>query len=169
MKKHLANIVTTSRILGTLGLMFTRVFSGPFFLIYAWCGISDVLDGFLARKLKISSQLGSKLDSFSDLLLYGVMLAMVWPYILRDLPKAVIYLIYLVLFLRLLAYVYVGFRDRTLESRHSILNKITGLLMFFLPVAINAGYTLYHSLLTLATGYVSMADETIHLIKGGRQ
>ena len=124
------------------------------------------LDGFVARKLKTSSELGSRLDSFSDLLLYSVMLYKVWPYLLRDLPRYVIYLIYLVIFIRLLCYIYVGFKTKALEARHTILNKATGLLLFFLPFTINTGYMFIYSVLILTVAYVSSIEEVVHIFRG---
>jgi len=37
-----------------------------FITCYLLCGISDILDGYLARKLKAQSALGSNLDTFAD-------------------------------------------------------------------------------------------------------
>ncbi|MBQ5555857.1 MAG: CDP-alcohol phosphatidyltransferase family protein, partial [Erysipelotrichaceae bacterium] len=50
MRKNLANIITFTRILGTLCLIFLTPLTLPFFVVYIWCGLSDVLDGFVARK-----------------------------------------------------------------------------------------------------------------------
>ena len=50
MKKNLANIITTTRLIGTIALLFTEPLSKAFYAIYIWCGFSDILDGFVARK-----------------------------------------------------------------------------------------------------------------------
>lgn len=36
-------------------------------VLYSLCGVTDVLDGFLARKLHTESKAGEWLDSFADL------------------------------------------------------------------------------------------------------
>ena len=58
---------------------FYRIFAAPFLLLIIWSGnrelfswllllsySTDMIDGFLARKLKITSPRGSQLDSFGD-------------------------------------------------------------------------------------------------------
>ena len=42
MRKNLANIITATRILGTLGLIFLAPLTLPFYVVYVWCGLSDV-------------------------------------------------------------------------------------------------------------------------------
>ena len=50
--KDAANYISISRIIMSLILFFTETFSIPFYIIYIYCGISDMLDGFIARKIK---------------------------------------------------------------------------------------------------------------------
>lgn len=164
MKKNLANIITATRIIGTLCLIPLKALSVPFFVFYVWCGLSDVLDGFVARKLNTVSNFGSKLDSVSDLLFYTTMMLKVWPYLKAYLPLYVWVLIYLVLAIRFLCYVYVGIKYNTFASRHTIFNKITGVLMFLLPFVVNTKYLVYYSLVVLAVGYTSVIDEIIYII-----
>lgn len=45
-----------------------------FFILFFLAGLSDCLDGFLARKLKITSQLGHFLDTLADVPFYGAAL-----------------------------------------------------------------------------------------------
>ncbi len=66
-KRNLANIITVTRIIGTFIMIFTDTLSTAFFVTFIYSGVSDVLDGLIARKLNIQSTLGRKLDSFSDL------------------------------------------------------------------------------------------------------
>ena len=87
MKKNPANIVTSFRLIGALILIFISARSPAFLIIYALCGASDALDGFIARKTHTESELGKKLDSISDLSLYCVMLMKVWPLLQKALPK----------------------------------------------------------------------------------
>jgi phosphatidylglycerophosphate synthase len=59
------NLITWSRILVSC-LIF--VLPNPLFILIAaiWCGISDFLDGYLARREKLVSVFGAKLDQFAD-------------------------------------------------------------------------------------------------------
>ena len=76
MLKHVPNAISIIRLLSTpvmAWLVYTRSED-----IFAWllliAGLSDVFDGWLARKLEVTSNLGALLDSAADLLLMIVTL-----------------------------------------------------------------------------------------------
>lgn len=53
-----------------------------FLLLLAVSLVSDVLDGYVARKLQQTSELGARLDSWGDILTYGAMISalyLIWP------------------------------------------------------------------------------------------
>ena len=81
MKKNIANIITGIRILGSILLAFVPVFSVSFYAVYLTCGLSDMLDGTIARKTNISSSFGAKFDTIADFLFAAVSLAKLLPYI----------------------------------------------------------------------------------------
>ena len=70
--KQIANALTFLRIILSILMIFCRIFSAGFLVAYLLCGITDVLDGFLARRLCTESNVGSCADSFADLLFAGV-------------------------------------------------------------------------------------------------
>lgn len=55
MKKHIANIITSCRILCSIIMMFFPVFSIMFYIMYLLCGLTDMIDGTIARKISIDS------------------------------------------------------------------------------------------------------------------
>ena len=63
---QLPNIITLLRIAGSFGLLLCDVTGVAFWLIYGLCGISDIADGWLARKLKCVTKTGALLDSMAD-------------------------------------------------------------------------------------------------------
>lgn len=63
----LPNIITLIRIAGSLGLLLCEVTGVVFWIIYSLCGISDIADGWLARKLKCVTNTGALLDSLADI------------------------------------------------------------------------------------------------------
>ena len=65
--KHLPNAISALRFLGAVFLLFFRVESCAFWVIYFVCGLSDMADGYLARKLGCESKTGALLDSLADL------------------------------------------------------------------------------------------------------
>jgi CDP-diacylglycerol--glycerol-3-phosphate 3-phosphatidyltransferase len=64
---QLPNIITLLRIAGSLGLLFCDVTGVAYWIIYGLCGISDMVDGWLARKLKCVTKTGALLDSLADI------------------------------------------------------------------------------------------------------
>ena len=65
--KKLPNIITTFRLIGAFCLLFFGARSYGFWIIYFACGLSDMLDGYLARKLGCESKTGALLDSVADI------------------------------------------------------------------------------------------------------
>ena len=65
--KSLPNAISALRFLGAVCLLFFGVESCAFWVIYFVCGLSDMADGYLARKLGCESQVGAMLDSLADL------------------------------------------------------------------------------------------------------
>ena len=63
----LPNIITLFRIAGSLGLLLCDVAGVAYWIIYGLCGISDIVDGWLARKLKCVTKMGALLDSIADI------------------------------------------------------------------------------------------------------
>lgn len=68
-RKNCANFFSVIRIVGALYLLLTDVgndFTPKFLILYAIFCSTDAIDGFLARKLNISSVLGVTLDTIGD-------------------------------------------------------------------------------------------------------
>ena len=65
--KHLPKIITALKIVGSIGLLFCNVAGWQFWTLYVLCGLSDMIDGWLARRLHAESKTGSILDSIADL------------------------------------------------------------------------------------------------------
>ena len=68
----MANAISIFRIAASIVLLFCPVFSPTFYACYLMAGVSDMFDGFVARKTNSSSRFGARLDtiaviSFQDL------------------------------------------------------------------------------------------------------
>ena len=66
--KSVANYISISRIVISLALLITKPLSPIFLFIYLIIGLSDILDGYIARKTCSTSKLGEKLDSMADMI-----------------------------------------------------------------------------------------------------
>ena len=128
-----ANSITMLRMAGTLALLFLRPLSLPFLWVYTLTGLTDVLDGWLARRTGTASDFGARLDSAADLLFYAVMLLRLFPALWETLPPRIWYAVAGVLFLRLAAYCTAAIRFHRFASLHTWLNKLTGIAVFLLP------------------------------------
>ncbi len=62
----MANTITFFRIAAGIALLFCPVFSPAFYVFYIAAGLSDMLDGFVARKTDTVSKLGARLDTMAD-------------------------------------------------------------------------------------------------------
>ena len=60
--------MTTIRIIGAVSLLHFDVGNVTFWVVYSACGISDMADGYIARKLHCESRTGALLDSVADLI-----------------------------------------------------------------------------------------------------
>lgn len=75
MKKHIPNLITLLNLgIGCIGIYFTLVKGSPeAFYFVAVAGLLDFLDGFVARILKVKSEIGKQLDSLADLISFGLL------------------------------------------------------------------------------------------------
>ena len=90
-KWNAADTVTILRMVGTLCLALLNPGTLWFFAVYTITGLTDVLDGWLARKTGTESDFGAKLDSIADLLFYTIMLIRLFPVVWEAFPAWIWY------------------------------------------------------------------------------
>ncbi len=130
--KNLANVITIIRIIGAGLMVFTVPLTVPFWILYACCGVSDILDGLIARALKQESEMGAKLDSIADIIFGFAMIIVFVPIV--SFPLWIWIWIAAIVVIRMTTYV-IGYKKyHTLTSLHTYANKLTGLLLFTVPV-----------------------------------
>lgn len=135
-KFSIADYITSIRILGAAGLIFTELFSDVFYVIYTICGISDALDGLVARATKTASEFGAKLDSVADLFFYTVVIIKWVPYLWSILPAFIWAIACVALVIRIASYLVAFLKHKKFASLHTYLNKLNGFVFFFLPYLI---------------------------------
>lgn len=156
-----ADIITLLRIFGTILLLILKPLSVKFFLVYALTGITDVLDGWVARRLKITDDFGAKIDSVADLLFYAVMLFRVLPILWALLPIEIWYAVAVVFGLRISAYITAAIKYRRFTSLHTYLNKLTGLAVFLIPFFLVTDYTVSFCWAVFVIALTSSSEELI--------
>jgi len=130
--KKVVNLITISRIFGALALLLIAPLTALFYVIYTLCIISDIADGQLARRLKVTSNFGAFLDSSADLIFIAIVLIILIPLLAFELWM--LSLVAAVIMVRLLAFS-IGFaKYRTLTLLHTYANKGSGLILGCFPI-----------------------------------
>lgn len=163
MKKYLANIITSLRIIGSIALLFYSLPSRPFYIIYLFCGFSDMIDGTIARKSSAVSSFGSKLDTVADFVFMTVCSIKLLPMINLS--------IFLWIWIAIIAIIKInnivlGFVYRKkLVDLHTILNKTTGLLLFLLPLSLQFINPTYSFVVVCIIATIATFQEGYYIIK----
>ena len=130
----MANLITSCRILLSLLLLFFPALSPGFYGLYIAAGLSDMLDGLVARRTNSASPLGARLDSLADLVFLAICLIKLLPVL--ALPVWLWVWVGLIALLRLVN-ILSGFVCRKkLVLLHTGANKLTGALLFLLPLSL---------------------------------
>ena len=133
--KQLPNIITTVRIIGAVSLLHFDIGDVIFWVVYFVCGLSDVLDGFLARKLGCESKTGVLLDSVADIVFvacccYKLIPVLAFPKWLWILGGAVVAI-------KVINQICALVMCKKCVFPHTIANKVTGVLLFVgIPLAV---------------------------------
>ncbi len=64
--KRIPDFLSMSRIALCLPLLLVDAMTVPFWVLYVTAGMTDMLDGFLARRWGVESKFGARLDSLAD-------------------------------------------------------------------------------------------------------
>ena len=161
MIKHIANIVTSFRILGSILLLFFPAFSVEFYILYILCGFSDMIDGTIARKTKSTGELGAKIDTAADLVFVTVSLIKILPII--KIPQ------WLWIWGVVIAIIKIGNIIRGYVSKkqfislHTVMNKMAGLLLFLLPLTLSFVELKYSSIAVWSIATFAAIQEGVYI------
>lgn len=164
MRKNLANIITISRILCSGCLLFCPVSSVYFYGLYLFCGFTDMVDGTVARKTKSSGAFGARLDSAADFVFVAVCFVKILPLI--HIPTWLWIWIMTIAVIKTGNAVWILICDKKLVSIHTVLNKVTGFLLFLLPLTLGRIPSIYSSVIACFLATVSAISEVYHTRKG---
>ena len=128
----MANIITSIRILCSIAILFCPVFSAAFYSLYISAGVSDMIDGWVARKTNTASEFGAKLDTMADIVFVIVCLFKLLP--VMDIPVWLYVWIGVIAFIKVINIVSGYVVQKQFVAIHSLMNKVTGVLLFLLPL-----------------------------------
>ena len=164
-KAGTANLITGTRILCSVALLFCPAFSLPFFVLYLAAGLTDMIDGPMARKTGTVSEFGAKLDTTADFLFVAACLIKLLPLITFPLWLWLwIIGIALIKAVNLLSGYIVQKRFVTM---HTVMNKTTGILLFVLPLTVPV-VALKYSAPVVCIAATFAAIQEGHYIRTGR-
>lgn len=123
-----ANIISGARIPLSLSLLLLPPEGSAFCTVYALCGLSDIADGYIARKTGTESELGSKLDSIADAVFVLSCFIKLFPKL--SFKPYIRLWIALIAAIKVLSLILAYAKDKKLSLPHTAANKITGLMLF---------------------------------------
>ena len=162
MTKHIANILTCCRIIGSVLLLSFPAFSLKFYIIYILCGFSDMIDGTIARKTNSISKFGSKLDTVADLIFIAVSLFRILPAI--HIPLWLWIWGGVIALIKISNIIWGYVFKKEFISLHTIMNKATGLLLFIMPLAISFVELKYIAILVCSVATFSAIREGLYVL-----
>ena len=130
----MANAITGLRILVSMGLLFSPVFSPIFYGLYLVAGLSDMADGIIARKTNSVSEFGSRFDSIADFVFVAVCLIKILP--VMDIPIWLYVWTGVIFFVKIINIISGYAMHKRFIVLHTTMNKVTGVLLFILPLTL---------------------------------
>jgi len=162
--KLVANYISISRIVLAFSMVFLKPLSIAFIAIYIICGISDVLDGYIARKTNTTSKFGDNIDSVADFIVIVVLMIALYPII--KLTSLMIIWIVIIGIIRVVSVIVVFIKYKTFEMLHTYGNKITGLMLFTFPLSlvfVQSDVMIY--IICIVASISAIEELFIHLLK----
>lgn len=153
------NALTMLRIAGAGVLLFLSPLSTGFFVVYSICGVSDVLDGYVARLTGQAGEFGAKLDSVADLLFYSMTLIRIFPQLFWMLPPWLWCAVIGVVLVRVVSYLAVAVKYRRFASMHTCLNKVSSFMLFWTPYLMMTRYTVHYCVISCAVAAAAAVQE----------
>ncbi len=160
--KVIPNCLSIIRIILSFSLIFTVPLSFTFYVIYLICGISDIMDGIIARKTGSCSELGARLDSAADLIMVIALFFRIFP--MLKLPDLIVLWVIIIFIIRLISVTIVLVKYKTFAILHTWSNKAAGFALFLAPFLLYSylsGFLMY-----MICGIASLSaieEMTIHL------
>ena len=119
-----------------------------------------MVDGTIARKTKSVSELGARLDTVADSVFVAVCFVKVLP--LMQLPTWLWTWIVIIAIIKIGNVVWGLIFNKKLVSIHTILNKVTGFILFLLPLTFSFIEPIYSSAVVCFMATLSAINEVYY-------
>ena len=161
----MANIITGFRVLISIALLFCPVFSPVFYVLYLIAGLSDMIDGTIARRTNTVSEFGARFDTAADFVFAVVCLIKFLPVI--SIPAWLYVWIVLIALIKIIIIISGYVVQKKLVAVHSVMNKMTGVLLFILPLTFPIVPLKYLAIPVCAVATIAAVHEG-YLIRSGK-
>lgn len=131
----MANIITCIRILCSIFLLFCPALSMAFYALYITAGVSDMIDGWVARKTNTISEFGAKLDTVADFVFVVACLVKLLP--VMDISVWLYVWIGVIAVIKIINVVSGYVVQKQFVAVHSLMNKVIGMLLFLFPLTLS--------------------------------
>lgn len=128
----MANLLTGCRIVCSMLMLFFPVPSIWFAAMYLLGGLTDMLDGLIARRTHTASPLGARLDTAADFLFLAAALIRLRPFL--ALPAWLWIWTAVIAAVKIINVVSGLICHKAFVTVHSVMNKVTGVLLFLFPL-----------------------------------
>ena len=161
MKKHIANMITGCRILGSILLLFFPAFSIPFYLIYVICGLTDMIDGTIARKTNSAGESGARFDTAADLVFATVSLSKMLPKL--NIPQWLWIWVAVIAVIKIGNMIWAYVSKKQFLYLHTVMNKFTGAILFLLPLTSPLVGSKYSSIAVCSIASFAAIQEMVYI------
>ena len=165
-KARMANLITGTRILCSAALLFCPAFSPSFVVLYLVSGLTDMVDGAVARKTGTVSAFGAKLDTAADFVLVAVCLWKLLP--MLSVPLWLWLWIGGIALTKAVNLLSGYILQKRFVAMHTVMNKVTGMLLFVLPLTLPV-VALNHSAPLVCTVATFAAVQEGYFIRTGKE
>ena len=131
----MANIITDCRILCSIILLFIPAFSHTFYILYLVAGFTDMIDGTIARKTNTANEFGSRLDTIADIVFVAACMIKLLPVL--TIPTWLCVWIGVIAIIKVFNIISGYIVQKKLVAKHTIMNKVTGAVLFILPLTLS--------------------------------
>ncbi len=161
----MANAITGVRIVLSVALLFFPAFFPAFFVLYITAGITDMIDSAVARRTGTVSAFCAKLDTIADIIFVAVCLLKLLSVLHVPVWLCIWIAVIAVIKLANIAAGYI--RQKAFITVHSVINKVTGGLLFVFPLTLSRIDLKYSAAVVCAVATVAAVYEG-YLIQAGR-
>ena len=131
----MANLITGIRILASAALLLCQPLSPAFYMLYLMAGVSDMIDGPVARKTGTAGDFGAKLDTAADFVLAAACLIKLLPVL--DVPAWLYAWIGVIALIKAVNFVSGYVMHKRFAALHTPMNKAAGAVLFLLPLTLS--------------------------------